>query len=366
MEKIIESVMDKFPDTENTKELIEFIGLIRRFGLNFVKEVYPKKLFAANLEILKESNLLDLVNTNNDAKMELDEAISNINSINIDWMHYFVVFAEVGNTTDAIKLLKISRQALIKAITGIESQLKVSLVERQKHFKGLTIAGQLFYEKSKTILQNLYDMDIFFSDLRGQSLKGKIQIGWTTLWGIELLPQAVNNFIKKFPEAYPRLYSMSQQEIEKWVSAGELGIGLIGLPPERDDLEFIEGPEINYVVVGKPRRDKNTSELSFIIPYEFNIEKNNNNRPWFDEKFKVKVIMESDSIEMTLNICEKGEAAVFVPEIIARERIKRGTLEIIAEPPFKKTTRLYIIWNKKIHLSKLAREMIKDLKKMLL
>ena len=57
-----------------------------------------------------------------------------LNSVNTEWFRYFVILSELGNFQEAAKQLNITQQALSKAVSGIEKQLGVKLIERKKDF----------------------------------------------------------------------------------------------------------------------------------------------------------------------------------------------------------------------------------------
>jgi DNA-binding transcriptional LysR family regulator len=282
-----------------------------------------------------------------------------IRKISLESLRYYVVLAEMGSFSDAAKQLHITQQALSKAISAIEDQFGLRLIDRKKQFNGLTQAGSLFLEKAKVILHNLYDLDKFFTEFKSDTPNGSIIIAWASLWGKYVLPGLIKYLMQEYPGLYPKIHYLIPTEVEKWISAGEVELGLLGTLPQRKDLEFLVGPTFPYVIVGKPQPFKHWSELNYIGPRYLNQKEIYNSfRAWDDEKYKRKVIMEADSFEACLALCEEGIGAFFAPEIAVQESIKNGTLVKLADPPFNFSTTLYVVWNRNIHLSIAARAII--------
>jgi DNA-binding transcriptional LysR family regulator len=300
---------------------------------------------------------------------KMSEPVKNILSeqirkISLESLRYYVVLAEMGSFSDAAKQLHITQQALSKAISAIEDQFGLRLIDRKKQFNGLTQAGTLFLEKAKVILHNLYDLDKFFTEFKSDTPNGSIIIAWASLWGKYVLPKVIKNLLEEFPGIFPILHYLPPDEIEKIVSTGEIEVGLLGTPPQRKDLDFLVGPTFPYVIAGKPQPFKQWDELNYIVPKNWKeASLNNTFSAWDDEKYKRKVVMEADSLSTCISLCEEGLGAIFVPESAVQEMLRNGSLAIIAKPPFEFSTILYLVWKKNFHLSATTRAFIINLRK---
>ncbi len=286
-----------------------------------------------------------------------------LNSVNTEWFRYFVILSELGNFQEAAKQLNITQQALSKAVSGIEKQLGVKLIERKKDFNSLTSNGKIFFEKSKEIINNLYDINKILSELKDNNPGGVITIGASSFWGAYILPDILYRFISDFPEVYPKIYTMSSKEIEKCVSAGDIDIGLLVEKTNSSNTIYFEGKKKPYIIVGKPQPFKHWSELSYIIPNLFGSESTDND--WPESKFKRKIAAESDSIATSIKLCENGVGAAFIPEVAVRDKISEGTLAIISEPPFELYNQLYIVLNNQTYKSFAVNIFIEEIKKVL-
>ena len=75
----------------------------------------------------------------------------------IDALRYYIELARVGSFYRAAKNVFISQQGLNKAITSLESELGVKLVERESRGVRLTSSGEVFLEHAKTLLAEYSD-----------------------------------------------------------------------------------------------------------------------------------------------------------------------------------------------------------------
>jgi DNA-binding transcriptional LysR family regulator len=66
---------------------------------------------------------------------------------------------------------------------------------------------------------------------------------------------------------------------------------------------------------------------------------------------------------MALDLCQDGIGVTVVPEIAARERLKEGSLAVVADLPYEMNLTNYIVWNKNIYMSPIANRFIYELEK---
>ena len=79
-------------------------------------------------------------------------------AMQIDTLRYFVELARVGSFYGASKNVFISQQGLNRAISSLESELGVKLVERESRGVRLTSSGEVLLEHSTNLLHEYSDM----------------------------------------------------------------------------------------------------------------------------------------------------------------------------------------------------------------
>ena len=70
----------------------------------------------------------------------------------LEQLRIFVAVAETGSFTKGAKRLYISHSTTSRAISALEEELCVRLIERENHITGLTSAGELLLEEARKIL----------------------------------------------------------------------------------------------------------------------------------------------------------------------------------------------------------------------
>lgn len=70
----------------------------------------------------------------------------------LEWLSYFVALADAQSFQKAAQQVHLTPQALSKSIGNLERYLGVSLFERELKRKGLTPAGEAFYEEATALL----------------------------------------------------------------------------------------------------------------------------------------------------------------------------------------------------------------------
>src|SRR5699024_12508510 len=73
--------------------------------------------------------------------------------IDIKHMQYFVAIVKYGSMTEASHRLYISQPTISKAIQDIETELGMSLFDRNKKKIDLTDAGRIFFDQCEEILR---------------------------------------------------------------------------------------------------------------------------------------------------------------------------------------------------------------------
>jgi DNA-binding transcriptional LysR family regulator len=114
-------------------------------------------------------------------------------------LSYFVKVAEVGQITRAALILHIAQPALSQAISQLESQLGVRLLERHPRGVSLTPAGEIFLEKAKLALEAQADAAATAASL-ARDLRGALQIGFLSIPPMLIAPDVLEGFAAAHPD----------------------------------------------------------------------------------------------------------------------------------------------------------------------
>jgi DNA-binding transcriptional LysR family regulator len=280
--------------------------------------------------------------------------------VNPEWLRYFITLSETRNFHAAAERLYVTPQALSKAIASLEDQLKVVLIERDRRVKGLTPAGEALLAEARTVLRAIENAERRMAECRDGQPRGPVTIAGDGLWHHYLLPPLLADLRTRYPDLRPKIYEMLPDDAEARVAGGEVEIGLLLRPPRREDLDWREGVRTRYVIVGKPDgADRRPWEdFAYIVPRFFRREMPESLDGWPEGKFPRRVAAEVELLETALHLAEAGVGAAFVPELASLDRIARGTLAIVSEPPVAFADQLYVVWRREIRPTPAARAVL--------
>lgn len=276
--------------------------------------------------------------------------------MNSEWLRYFVTLAETGNFHIAAAQLHITPQALSKAIAGLEKQLNVKLVERDHRVKGLSPAGEALLEEARRVLRSLENAERRMMEWSSAEPTGPVTIAGDGLWHHYLMPPLLADLVERFPRLRPKLYEMLPDDVEHWVAAGEVDVGLLLRPPMRADLEWVDGLSTPYVIAGRPQDVRPWQAYGYIVPRYFRRASPESMDGWPEDTFPRRIVAEVELLETAIHLCEAGVGVAFLPELAIRDRLNRGTLAVVADPPCSYSDRLFIVWRKGVRPSPPARE----------
>ena len=75
--------------------------------------------------------------------------------MDLEQLDMFIAVAEKKSFTAAARSLYISHSTVSRAVTALEQELGVKLIERDNHVAGLTAAGEIMLEEARSIIERL-------------------------------------------------------------------------------------------------------------------------------------------------------------------------------------------------------------------
>jgi DNA-binding transcriptional LysR family regulator len=280
--------------------------------------------------------------------------------INPEWLRYFVVVAETRNLRLAAERLHVTHQAISHALAKLEAHLGQTLLDRGQRIRGLTPAGEVFLGQVRGLMDGFEALERRMDELRSEVPRGPVRMAGGGMVHNYLLPAVLVDLARRFPEVRPSLFSMGAQDVERWLAAGELDIGLLPAPPTRGELAFAESLSCRSVIVGPPGPKRPWDELPWIVPRTFD-NTGGSVDGWPEDRFPRRGVAEVDQLEAALGLCEAGLGAAFVPDLAVKNRLARGALAVVADTPFELTERFYVAWRRGARLTPAVREAVKAL-----
>lgn len=145
----------------------------------------------------------------------------------IQWLRGFYYTATCGNMTAAMKVMHRNQSALTYQIKSLEKEFGVKLFNGTKNNRALT-------EEGKFLLSRASQLFAFINELREQLVKlpsearGKLHIGAMFSFYNHILPQLVERFAQRHPDALFRLQSgFLESRLFEDVSNGSLDMAIL-------------------------------------------------------------------------------------------------------------------------------------------
>lgn len=171
-------------------------------------------------------------------------------SIELRQLEYFLAVSKELHFTKAAEKLNISQPSLSQQIRALEHEVGMPLFDRIGKKISLTEAGRVLLSHSKTIFHEVEQARSAIQDLNGLH-HGSLTIGSLLTVVNYLLPPAILDFNKQYPNIELSVLGLRTGEIREKLLQNELDIGITFLP--------VQDKEIVSIPLYK-------SELTLVVP----------------------------------------------------------------------------------------------------
>ena len=152
--------------------------------------------------------------------------------------HHLLLFravARAGSFSRAAEQLAITQPSVSQQVSALERSLGVRLTERRGRGFRLTPAGERVAAYAERAVELAEQLAEEVAALRGGSV-GQVVIGASTTTGEYVLPAALGRFRALYPGVTVRVEIANSARIEERVLAGEIDVGLVGEPVQRQGI----------------------------------------------------------------------------------------------------------------------------------
>lgn len=191
----------------------------------------------------------------------------------------FLTIADTGSFSLAAERLFLTQPAISKRIRSLEQELGARLFDRVGRQTLLTPAGDVFYQRAQTILQQLEDSRREIDNLSGR-IAGTLHIGTSHHIGLHRLPPLLKRLHQQYPDLNLDIHFQDSEAVYHDVQTGKLELGIITIPaspdPELhtdtiwpDPLEFVVARDHPLVTGRAPEHRisaKTLSQYGAILP----------------------------------------------------------------------------------------------------
>lgn len=288
----------------------------------------------------------------------------------IKQLTYFLEIARMKNFTKAAANLYISQSALSKTVKMMESELGVQLVDRTvNHFK-LTPEGEILYQKGLLALKNINDeLDGLYDSLGVE--QGNISVGIPPVIGTAYFTSIIYKFREMYPDVELKIREAGANTIKKWVSDGEVDIGVVILPVSGDDFRVI--PVItaeNVLLVNKNHPLARFDEVGFKMLEKERFISLNSTFMLYDQirsiclisGFEPNIVCESSQWDFIAEMVALDQGISILPRPILK-KFNSDNIKLVSLKDPKFSWNIAIILNKDKYVSKIMKAFIELSKK---
>ena len=150
-------------------------------------------------------------------------------------LRYFIAVAEELNFTRAAERLHMAQPPLSQQIQHLEAELGFQLFRRTKRTVVLTEAGQVFFEESQKILQQV-DRAIQLGKQTSRGELGHLTVGFVSSAAHNVVPAILQAFRTRCPAVKLELHELTTNEQLQRLREGRIDIGFVRPPIEEDGI----------------------------------------------------------------------------------------------------------------------------------
>src|SRR5579859_5018643 len=171
--------------------------------------------------------------------------------MNFSQLHCFVALAEKGSFTEAAYAIDLTQSAVSHALSALERELGVSLLERNnKGVVALTNIGQKLLPHVRALLAQ---EEIIQQEARAAQglVKGKLRLGSGHPIVSPLLAGVLAHFQQRYPDIDVVLFEGTFQEVQEWLRTSVIDVGFVQHTPKGVESTLLATDEMQVFVANE-------------------------------------------------------------------------------------------------------------------
>jgi DNA-binding transcriptional LysR family regulator len=153
--------------------------------------------------------------------------------MNFSQLQSFVALADTGSFTEAAYAIDLTQSAVSHALSALESELGVTLLERnRKGVVALTDVGQKIIPHVRTLLAQVEAIEQEAKAVQGET-SGKLRLGsMLSIVSPGLLAGVLTCFRASYPDVEVVLFEGTMREVGEWIEKGIVDVGFVLFPAQ--------------------------------------------------------------------------------------------------------------------------------------
>lgn len=286
--------------------------------------------------------------------------------MDLDQLKLFVDLVRVQSFTKAAEINYLTQPAVSLSIQKLEDELGCKLLERTTRKVLVTEEGRIMHDYARDILGKVQEARAVLLE-RQDKMLGTLSLATVHSVGLHELPVYLKEYIRRYPEVSIHIDYRLADAVANAVIEGDVDLGIIAYPEERNNLTLIRFFEDELVLIcnrDHPLSAREALPLSALdrqafIAFEAELPTRRHiDQVLREHGIRVDVRMQCDNIEILKKMVEVGLGVSLVPAFTVRDELQRGTLASIEITDHKIRRPLGIIHRKGKSLSRPQRAFV--------
>jgi DNA-binding transcriptional LysR family regulator len=179
--------------------------------------------------------------------------------MNFSQLESFVAVADTGSFTEAAYAIDLTQSAVSHALSALESELGVTLLERNHTgVVALTNVGQKILPHVRVLLAEAETIQQEAGAARGLA-RGKLRLGSIPPVSPRLLAGVLTHFQQQYPDIDVVLFEGTLQEVQEWLGTSMIDVGFVHHPAKEVEYTPLASDEMQVFVSRRHRLNTRTS-----------------------------------------------------------------------------------------------------------
>jgi DNA-binding transcriptional LysR family regulator len=269
----------------------------------------------------------------------------------------FCKVIELKSFSRAGRKIRLSQPTVSSHIKDLEDHFGCRLVDRLAKETIPTKAGELLYQHARKLIRLRDETETAMAAFSGQ-IKGRLEIGASTIPGGYIMPQWVGAFTRAFPDVRISMINGDTETIIREILEGSLELGVVGAKwtDRRIVQEKLADDEMRLVVpAGHPWADRKRVSLKMLMKEPFiirepgsgtlkSIRKSLARKECYMDEFNI--VAEMGSTEAVRQAVKHGVGVSIISEIAVSEDIASGAVKAMRVTGLNLRRAFYLTWHK--------------------
>jgi DNA-binding transcriptional LysR family regulator len=247
-------------------------------------------------------------------------------------LRYFYAVAQTRSIRKASESLHVAQSAVSRQIKNLEEELGTPLFDRHPRGVRLTDAGQILAKYAQQTMLNLDRIRSEIDDLRALR-RGTIRICTVEAGIIDILPQVIRDFRRRYPSVSVSLVVRGSQGVVDTIANDDADLGLAFNAPYHPDIEMVATqPQRLYAAAAPnhPIAGKKQVRLVELKDYPIALPESSFGIRQLVEQIqrlaqiRIEPVLTTDSIQMLVSFARLDLGVAFLPLFAIKGEIRSG------------------------------------------